>query len=123
MAFATVANARVAIGSKGHLKSKESGIVIVFKSQQAMSNAIKAAGPGTSDRALYQYVACVVPTGTMVLVTADITGGFWSGFGRTSDVMVLNGPNADAAAYLLDLGNRRLSNKIIGRNNPFPMIP
>ena len=46
---------------------------------------------GGEDRLVYQHVACIVPENAKVLVHARISGAFTSGFGKTSDVLVLHG--------------------------------
>src|SRR4051794_40923683 len=81
MLFASGASAEEAkIGDTGYLRSS-GGMIGVFKTQDAMSKFFKLRDAGADNELLAQQVACIVPDNTKVLVTADITGGFWSGAG------------------------------------------
>jgi len=88
-------DANVHIGETGYLRSANGDNVIVFKSQDAMSKAVQLSKAGADSQLLVQYVACLVPTGTKILViTGEISSAFWSGAEGTSDVMVITGPYA-----------------------------
>jgi hypothetical protein len=84
----------VHIGETGHVRDSKYPNVYVFKSQSAMDNVAELARANADNSLIYQQMACIVPNGTTVMVNADITGGFMSGLGGTSDVLVINGPHS-----------------------------
>ncbi len=96
MLAVTNAFARVQIGDIGYLKSSPGGeVVVVFKTQDGLFNALKLVDAGAEMSPILQFVACIVPHNTkVVIITGQITGAFWSGADRTADVLVATGPNA-----------------------------
>jgi hypothetical protein len=84
------------IGDTALLRAKQ-GMerVFIFKSQDDISTALDLYKAGADQSLIMEHVACVVPSGTKVLITTSgITGAFMSGLGGTSDVMVVTGPDA-----------------------------
>lgn len=68
-----------------------------------MSSARQLARAGADMQLILQYVACIVPTDTKVLViTGEISSAFLSGFDGTSDVVVITGTKAGCRGTVND---------------------